>query len=262
MVFDLFDSHLHLDDDAFAPDREAVLERARVAGVGGFVTIGTSLASSARAVALAEQHPEIFAAVAIHPHGALEATPEALHQLAALARRPKVVAIGETGLDFYRPFAPREAQEDAFRAHLALAREMDLPVIIHNREADAEVLRILAYVAPQRVVMHCFSGSLDLARVCLDRGYYLGLGGPLTYRNARHATEVARFVPPDRLLLETDAPFLPPEPHRGRRNEPSYLPLVAWAVARARGVAPGTVAELTTSNARGAFRVVRTVRSE
>lgn len=262
MVFDLFDSHLHLDDDAFAPDREAVLERARAAGVGGFVTIGTSVASSVRAVALAEQHADIFAAVAIHPHGAPEATPEALHQLAALARRPKVVAIGETGLDFYRPFVPRAAQEAAFRAHLALAREMDLPVIIHNREADADVLRILEYVAPQRVVMHCFSGSLDLARICLDRGYYLGMGGPLTYRNARHATEVARFVPPDRLLLETDAPFLPPEPHRGRRNEPSYLPLVAWAVARARGVAPGTVAELTTSNARGAFRVVRAVRSE
>lgn len=261
-MLDLFDSHLHLDDDTFAPDREAVLERARAAGVGGFVTIGTSLASSARAIALSDQHPDVFAAVAIHPHGAPEATPLAMRQLGALAGHPKVVAIGETGLDYYRPFAPREAQEQAFRAHLSLARSLDLPVIIHNRDAHADVLRILAEESPPRVIMHCFSGSLEVARTCLDRGYYLGLAGPVTYRNARRAMEVACFAPPDRLLLETDAPFLPPEPHRGRRNEPSYLPLVAWAVAHARGVAAGTVAELTSANAREAFRLTRAVTRE
>ena len=257
MVLDLFDSHLHLDDDAFASDRDGILARARAAGVQGLLTVGTSLVSSRRAIALAEQHADVHAAVAIHPHVALEATPDALEELAALARHPRVAAIGETGLDFYRNFAPREAQEAAFRAHLALARTLDLPVIIHTRDAHAEVLRILEETPPPRAIMHCFSASLEVARICLDRGYYLGLGGPVTYRNARGALEIAKFVTPDRLLLETDAPYLPPEPHRGRRNEPSYLPLVAWAIAHARGVAAGTVAELTTANARAAFGLAR-----
>jgi TatD DNase family protein len=256
-MLDLFDTHLHLDDEAFAADREAVLDRARGAGVRGFVCVGTSLSSSRRATVLAEQHPDVYAAVAIHPHDAADATPDALRDLAALARHPRVVAIGETGLDFYRNFAPRQAQEDAFRAHLALTASLRLPVIVHARDAHAEVLRILADAAPAGVIMHCFSGSLEMAQICLDRGYYLGLGGPVTYRNARRALEVARFVPPDRLVLETDAPYLPPEPHRGRRNEPSYLPLIAWGVAHARGVAAGTVAELTSANAHQAFALDR-----
>ncbi len=261
MVLDLFDTHLHLDDDAFASDAEAVLARARAAGVLGFVTVGTSLPSCHRAVALADRHPDVHAAVAIHPHNAADATPEALDELAALARHPRVVAIGETGLDYYRNFAPREAQMSAFRAHLRLAHERDLPVIVHNRNAAAEVMRVLDEAASPRVIMHCFSGSLELAGTCLDRGYFLGLGGPVTYRNAR-AVDVARFVPPDRLLLETDAPYLPPEPHRGRRNEPAYLPLIAWAIAHARGVSAGTVGELTTVNARTIFRLARPVVSE
>lgn len=256
-MLELFDTHLHLDDDAFAADGDAVLVRARAAGVLGFITVGSSLESSRRAIAFAEQHDDVYAAVAIHPHNADEATPEALSELAALARHPRVVAIGETGLDFYRDFAPRDAQAQAFRAHLALARELDLPVVVHNRDAHAEVLRVLAEASPKRVIMHCFSGSLDVARTCLDRGYHLGLGGPVTYRNARRAIDVARFVPPDRLLLETDAPYLPPEPHRGRRNEPSYLPLIAWAIAHARGVSAGTVAEITAANARAAFGLAR-----
>lgn len=259
MILNLFDSHLHLDDGAFEPDREAVLDRARAAGVGGFVTIGTSLASSRRAVSLAEQHKDVFASVAIHPHDASDATPEAMRELAALARHPRVMAVGETGLDYYRTFAPREAQASAFRAHLGLARELNLPVIIHSRDAYQDVLRILDEGTPSGVVMHCFSGSLEIARACLDRDYYLGLGGPLTYRNALRTQEVVRFVPPDRLLLETDAPYLPPEPHRGRRNEPAYLPLVAWAAAHARGVSAGTVAEITTSNARAVFNLARFV---
>ncbi len=261
-MLDLFDSHLHLDDGVFAADLDAVLSRARSAGVRGFVTVGTSVESSRQAVALAEQHPDIYAAVAIHPHDAPDATPEAMELLTTVARHPRVVAIGETGLDYFRNFAPREAQHQAFRAHLALALALDLPVIIHNRDANADVLGILAESVPPRVVMHCFAGSLEMARTCLDRGYFLSLGGPVTYRNARRALDVARFVPPDRLLLETDAPHLPPEPHRGRRNEPSYLPLIAWAIADVRGVAAGTVAELTTSNARQAFGLLRTPARE
>lgn len=262
MVLDLFDTHLHLDDEAFEADADGVLARARAAGVLGFITVGTSLASSRRAIALAERHSDVHAAVAIHPHSAAEATPEALGDLAAMARHARVVAVGETGLDFYRNFAPRDAQVSAFRAHLSLAGELDLPVIIHNRDAHTEVMHILGEAAPRRVIMHCFSGSLEVAGTCLDRGYYLGLGGPVTYRNARRAIEVARFVPPDRLVLETDAPYLPPEPHRGRRNEPAYLSLIAWAIGHARGVSAGTVAELTTANARTVFGLAKPVVRE
>ncbi|MDR7420322.1 MAG: TatD family hydrolase [Armatimonadota bacterium] len=261
-MLELFDSHVHLDDEVFEPDRAGVLQRARAVGVKGFVTIGTSLASSRRAVALAEQHPDVYAAVAIHPHEAPAATPEALDELAALARHRRVVAIGETGLDYYRDFAPKDLQAQAFRAHLVLAKRLDLPVVIHNRDAHWDVLKILAEEAPPRVIMHCFSGSVEIARRCLDRGYYIGLGGPLTYRNARRVLEVAAFVAPDLLLLETDAPYLPPEPHRGQRNESSYLPLIAAAAARARGVAAGTVAELTTMNAREAFGLTRAATRE
>jgi TatD DNase family protein len=262
VTLDLFDTHLHLDDEAFAHDREAVLHRARAAGVRGFLTIGTSLASSRRAIALADRHPDVYAAVAIHPHEAPAATPEALAELAGLAGHPRVVAIGETGLDYYRDFAPKDLQAEAFRAHLALARRLRLPVIIHNRDAHWDVLRILAEEPPPGVIMHCFSGSVEIARRCLDCGYYIGMDGPLTYRNARRALEVVAFVPPDRLLLETDAPYLPPEPHRGVRNEPAFLPLIAEAAARARGVFPGTVAELTTINAREAFGLARLATRE
>jgi TatD DNase family protein len=259
---DLFDTHLHLDDEAFDHDRDQVLERGRAAGVRGFVSIGTSLESSRRAIAVAERHPDVYAAVAVHPHEASQVTPETLAALAALARHPRVVAIGETGLDYYRDFAPREAQVWAFRGHLRLARDAGLPVIIHNRDAHRDVLEILAEEAPPRVIMHAFSGSVETARRCLDRGYYIALAGPVTYRNARRALEVAAYLPPDRLLLETDAPYLPPEPHRGRRNEPAYLPLIAAAVARARGVGPGTVAEITSSNAREAFGLARLATRE
>ena len=256
-MLELFDSHLHLDDEAFAADLDAVLNRARGAGVCGFVTIGTSVASSRAALALAERYTDVHAAVAIHPHDAAEVTADAMELLSILARHPRVVAIGETGLDYYRNFAPREIQHDAFRAHLALARSLDLPLIIHNRDAHADVMEILAEAPPRCVIMHCFAGSLEMAHTCVDRGYFLGLGGPVTYRNARRALDVARFVPPDRLLLETDAPYLPPEPHRGKRNEPGYLPLMAWAIADVRGVSAGTVAELTTANARQAFSLIR-----
>lgn len=257
MTLELFDSHLHLDDEVFAADLDAVVNRARSAGVVGFVTIGTSLSSSRAALALAERYTDVHAAVAIHPHDAADATTDTMELLTMLARHPRVVAIGETGLDYYRNFAPREVQQQAFRDHLALARSLNLPVIIHTREASADVMSILSEMPPKCVIMHCFSGALEMAKTCLDRGYFLGLGGPVTYRNARRALDVARFVPPDRLLLETDAPYLPPEPHRGKRNEPAYLPLMAWAIADVRGVSAGTVAELTTANARQAFGLVR-----
>lgn len=253
MVLSLVDSHLHLDDRAFERDREAALERARAAGVFGFVTVGTSIESSRRAVALAERHADVYATVGIHPHDAGSATPDDLKELETLARHPRVVAVGETGLDYFRDFAPRVAQQRLFGDHLERARALGLPVVIHSRDAHADVLGILSEAVPATVIMHCFSGPLGVARTCLERGYYLGLGGPLTYRNARSALDVVRFIPEDRLLLETDAPYLPPEPHRGRRNEPAYLPLIAWAAARARGISAGQVAEATSANATRAF---------
>jgi TatD DNase family protein len=261
---DLIDSHVHLDDDAFTPDWEAMMARARAAGVRAFLSIATSLAGSRRVIALAEAQADVYASIGVHPHDATSATPETMTELAALAKHPKVVAIGETGLDYYRNFAPREAQESAFRAHLRLAREVGLPVIIHSRDAGDDVLDMLAAESPGagRVIMHCFSGSAEMAQACVDRGYYLGLGGPITYRNAKRLLEVAAAVPPDRMLLETDAPYLPPEPHRGKRNESSYMPLIAAAVAKARGVAAGTVAEITTLNAIEAFGLRRIAARE
>jgi len=259
---DLIDSHVHLDDEAFAADRDAMMARARAAGVRAFVSIATSLEGSRRVIALAEAHADVYASIGVHPHEAASAAPATLAELATLARHPKVVAVGETGLDYYRNFGPREAQEDAFRAQLRLARDLELPVIVHSRDAYEDVLRILAADAPGRVIMHCFSGSVEMAQQCVDRGYYIGLGGPVTYRNARRMLDVAAAVPPDRMLLETDAPYLPPEPHRGKRNESTYLPLIAAAVARARGVAAGTAAEITTLNTIEAFGLRRIAARE
>ncbi|MGH2399317.1 MAG: TatD family hydrolase [bacterium] len=252
---ELFDSHLHLDDQAFDPDRGQIVARAREAGVARMVTVGTGLESCRAAVALAEQYPDVFAALAIHPHDAGEATKEAMATLRLLAGHPKAVAIGETGLDFVRQTSPPDAQRRAFRAHLALARTCDLPVIIHCREAYPEVLRVLDDERVSRVIMHAFSGSVELAQQCVDRGYCVSLAGPVTYKNAHTPREVARAVPIDRLLIETDAPVLTPVPHRGRRNEPAYLTLIAARIAEIRGQPMEEVAAATTANARRIYGV-------
>lgn len=252
---ELFDSHLHLDDEAFAADREKIVERARAAGVVAMVTVGTGLASCRQAVALAEQHRGVFAAIAIHPQDAADATEAAMDSLRVLAGHPKVVAIGETGLDFVRETSPRDTQRHAFRAHLSLARACDLPVIIHCREAYPEVLSILDEERSLRVIMHAFSGSVETARGCADRGYVISLAGPVTYKNARTPREVAGIVPLDNLLIETDAPVLTPEPHRGRRNEPAYLPYIAARIADIRGQEVDEVAAATTANARRIYGV-------
>lgn len=251
---ELFDSHLHLDDAAFDLDREAVLERARAAGVVGMVTAGTDLASSERALALAAQAEEIYAAVAIHPHEAHRVTASDVDALRRMAEDPRVVAVGETGLDLVRG-APREAQEDAFRAHVRLARERGLPVVIHCREAYPRVLEILEEEGAGTVIMHAFSGSVDTAAACARRRYFISLAGPVTFRNAGTVLDVARAIPLELLLLETDAPVLSPEPLRGRRNEPSHLPHIARRVAALRGMAADEVAAAATGNARRAFRV-------
>ena len=252
---DLFDSHLHLDDAAFASDRDSVVTRAAAAGVMGMTTVGTNVASSRAAVALAERFSMVYAAVAIHPHEAGDATPEAMRELREMAAHPKVAAVGETGLDFAEHDASREVQRRAFVEHIRLSRELSLPLIIHCREAFAEVLEILERQQATRVIMHAFSGSVEVAARCVAKGYYVSLAGPVTFRNARTAAQVAQEIPLETLLVETDAPVLTPEPFRGRRNEPAYLQHIVQRIAELRGREPEEIAAATAANARRVFGV-------
>jgi TatD DNase family protein len=245
----LFDTHAHLHDDAFAGDRAAVLARARVEGVGRFLTVGTDPAASTAAVALAAAESDVFAAVGIHPHDAASAGTPALERIAALARAPEVVAVGEIGLDYYRDLSPRPAQAHVLRTQLALAREVGKPVLLHCREAHADLLAALEAEGAPGGIMHCFSGDLAVARRCLDLGLLISIAGPVTYPNARRLAEVVRTLGLDRLVLETDCPYLPPQPWRGKRNEPAYLAVTAARVAELTGVAPAVVAARTTANA-------------
>jgi TatD DNase family protein len=251
----MFDSHVHLDDEAFDADRDAVLQRARTVGVRGCVTVGTDVASSRAAVALAERYPDVYAAVAVHPHQAADVSPEDLGQLRALLSHPRVVAVGETGLDYVRPRAPREVQREAFVAHLRLSREAGLPVIVHCRGAFADVLDLLAREEPPGVVLHAFSGSADVAVDAARRGYLISLAGPVTFPTARAPVEVARAVPLPMLLVETDSPVLAPQPWRGRRNEPAFLEAVVRRIAEIRALTPEQVARATAENARRVFRL-------
>jgi len=253
---ELVDTHAHLDDEAFTADLDAVVARAAAAGVALIVTVGTDPDSSARAVALARRSPQVRAAVGIHPHEAGRHTPEAVAALRDVLRLPEVVAVGETGLDHSRDDAPRDAQAALFRAHLALAAETGHPVIVHCREAHGALLAVLADYPGLCVVMHAFSGSLEVARECLGRGYYLSFAGPVTFPNARGLLEVARLVPHDRLLVETDAPYLTPHPHRGRRNEPAFVRLVLERLAALRGEAVEHLAAAVLANARRVFGAV------
>jgi len=254
----LFDTHAHLHFPELAADLDAVLERARAAGVVGMVTIGTDRETNPAAVALAERLDDVHATVGIHPHDAARATEADFEAMERLAREsPKVVALGEMGLDFFRDLSPRDVQEAVFRRQLALARRLHKPVVVHCRDAHPETLAILAEEGVGEVggVMHCFSADVEVAGRCLDLGLSISLAGPVTYKNARALPEVARFVPADRLVVETDCPFLPPHPHRGQRNEPAWVAITAARVAELRGVTPAALGETTTENARRLFRI-------
>jgi TatD DNase family protein len=251
----LIDSHCHHNMPDFDPDRAQVFSRARAAGVAGFIAIGYDLSSSREAVSLAEREEGVFACVAIHPNHAADATLAALTELRELASHPRVVGIGETGLDFYRTRSPREAQEAAFRAHLELARALHLPVAVHDRDAHTETMRILAQGAMEipAVVLHCFSGDRAMAIEAWARGYYTAVGGPITYPNAGGLRDIFRDAPRHRVLLETDAPYLPPMPHRGQRNEPAYLPLVGERLAELWGIDPEHAEQAIVANTCYAF---------
>jgi TatD DNase family protein len=247
----LVDTHAHLHDAAFDADRPAVIGRARAVGVAGFLTIGTDVGTSETAVALAAAEPDIYAAVGIHPHDARGADAAAIERIAALAQTSRVVAIGEIGLDYFRDFSPRAVQRMALVTQLRLARAVGKPVLLHCREAHADLLDICATegVAAVGGILHCFSGDLAMARRGLELGLLISIAGPVTYPSARRLKDVVRALPLDRLVVETDCPYLPPQPWRGQRNEPAYLPATAAYVAELLGTTVATVAAATTANA-------------
>jgi TatD DNase family protein len=254
----IIDTHTHLDMSAYDEDREAMLARAAEAGVVNLINVGIDLESSKKAVALANQYPNIYAAVGIHPHDISAITMADMDAIAKVGMDPKVVAIGETGLDFYRDVSPRDRQVIAFMWHLDMAEEMGLPVIIHTREAAVETLDILRsrmaerHIDRYRGVIHCFNGDAATAKSYLDLGFHISLGGYVGYpKSAMH--EAVKSIPQDRLLTETDCPFLPPQEYRGKRNEPSYLKFTVKKLAEIRKENYEEVARATTENARRLF---------
>ncbi|RJX25231.1 MAG: TatD family deoxyribonuclease [Dethiobacter sp.] len=254
---DLVDSHAHLDFNNFDRDREEVLQRAKNQGLKLIVNIGFDLASSKESIKLAAQYPFVYAAVGIHPHDAVNALSGYLGELEEMTHHPKVVALGEMGLDFYRDRSLRPVQREVFRQQLRLAGKIDLPVIIHDRDAHEEVLKILEEEGlPARGgVMHCFSGDLGLARKLVRLGLYISIAGPVTYPRNHKLSEVAAAVPLERLLIETDAPFLTPSPLRGKRNEPAYVTFVAEKVAALRGISVESLGRACLENARKLFSI-------
>jgi TatD DNase family protein len=247
----LVDTHAHLEMVRFDADRDAVLERARRAGVSAIITIASNFESNDQAEAVAEAYPEVYHTVGVHPHDAQSLSAERLKELCLRALGEKVVAWGEIGLDFYRDLSPRPLQREAFREQLRCAKRLGLPVVIHNRDAHKATLKILEQENVGHEVggvFHCFSGDGDYARRCLDLGFYLSIAGPITYPKNDQYRKLVGELPTDRLLIETDSPFLAPQAHRGRRNEPAYVGLVAEAVALATGLSVEDVARITAKN--------------
>ena len=244
----LVDSHCHLDFEDFGAERDAVVARAHAAGVDTMLTICTRLDEFEGVLAIAEKYEGIWCSVGAHPHEAKDHAALVSGELLTLASHPKVVGIGETGLDFHYDLSPRDIQEQVFRAHIAASRITGLPLIIHAREADREIARILEEERPPPGVMHCFSSGRALAEAALGFGFYISLSGIVTFRNAEELRAIARDVPLDRLLVETDAPYLAPVPYRGKRNEPAFVAATAAKVAELKGVEAEHLAAVTREN--------------
>ncbi len=247
----LVDSHCHLDFPDFAAELDAVVARARAAGIGRMVTISTRVRRHAQVLAIAEKFPDVFCSVGTHPHNAHEELDIGSAELIAIAQHPKVVAIGEAGLDYHYDNSPRAAQEQGFRQHIAAARATGLPLVIHAREADADMARILKEESGKGTfpaVLHCFTGGRDLAFAAIELGHYVSFTGILTFKNSQGLRDIAAALPATRVLVETDAPYLAPLPHRGKRNEPAYVVETAKMLAETRGVSPDEIARATTEN--------------
>ncbi len=255
----LIDSHCHLTDEKFDADRTAMIDRARAAGVSRFIVIGATGAfvHNEKAVALAQEQADVFAVIGVHPHDAKTITPETYARLRELAQQPKVVGLGETGLDFYYDNSPREDQRTHFRAFIRLAQDLGLPLSMHVRDAYIEAARILREEGGDHVagVMHCFTGNTEEAQALLALGLYLSFSGIVTFKSAQALRDVVRDVPLDRLLVETDCPFLTPVPYRGKRNEPAYVVEVAQMVAEVKEMSLPAVAEATRKNTQMLFRL-------
>ncbi|WP_418791302.1 TatD family hydrolase [Phosphitispora sp. TUW77] len=252
-----FDSHAHLDDKRYEPDRYEMLMCAKGRGVSGIINVGFDLPSSMRSIELAEQYDFIFASVGIHPHDAADASADTMEQIRLLAAHPRVVAIGEMGLDYYRNLSPRDIQQKVFRQQIHLAKEIEKPIIVHDRDAHGDLMRILKEedAGSNGGVLHCFSGSVEMARECIKMGFYISIAGPVTFKNASKICEVAAGVPIECLLIETDAPYLAPEPNRGKRNEPAYVVHIAERIAELRGMHLVELAEATFQNALNLFNI-------
>ena len=252
----LFDTHAHLYDRAFDVDREVLLTQLPIEGVGLVMNPGCSRASSLAAIDLAKKYDYIYAAVGSHPDAADEVNEEVLQQYHALClENPKVKAIGEIGLDYHYEGIPRDVQKKAFRAQMALAQELGLPVIVHEREAHEDGMKIVEEFPGVSGVFHCYSGSLEMAKWLIARGWYIGFGGVLTFKNARKALEVAESIPIERIVLETDCPYMAPEPFRGRRNDPGKLYRVAEKLAELRGLTVAEIQAITTENGKALYRM-------
>lgn len=247
----LFDTHVHLNAWQFKEDREETIQRAFDAGVEYMVVVGFDHETIPLAIEIAEQYENIYAAVGWHPVDAIDMTEKELGWIEELSKHPKVVAIGEMGLDYHWDKSPKDVQKEVFRKQIRLAKKIELPIIIHNREATEDIIQILQEEDAQTVggIMHCYNDSARHVQACLDMNFYISLGGPVTFKNAPLPKEVATEVPMDRLLIETDAPYLAPHPNRGKRNEPAYVKLVAEKIAELRGISLEEVAEQTTQNA-------------
>lgn len=252
----LFDTHAHLDDRAFDVDRETLLTHLPIEGVGLVMNPGCSRASSLAAIDLAKKYDYIYAAVGSHPDAADEVNEAVLQQYRALClENPKVKAIGEIGLDYHYEDIPRDIQKKAFRAQMALAQELGLPVIVHEREAHEDGMKIVEEFPGVSGVFHCYSGSLEMAKWLIARGWYIGFGGVLTFKNARKALEVAESIPIERIVLETDCPYMAPEPFRGRRNDPGKLYRVAEKLAELRGLTVAEIQAITMENGKALYRM-------
>ncbi len=250
-----FDSHAHLDDARFDGEREEIFATLADHGVGLIMNVGCDLPSSERSVALAERYPFVYAAVGSHPDDAGHVDGRLLDRYRALAAHPKVRAIGEIGLDYHYEDVPRAQQIIAFEQQLELAEALHKPVIVHEREAHADAMDIVRRHPDVRGVFHCFSGAKELALWLVERGWYIGFTGVLTFKNARKAVEVAQALPLDRILIETDCPYMAPEPYRGRRNDSRYVPLVAKKLAELRDLTPEEAGRITTENARRLYGI-------
>lgn len=253
----LFETHTHLNDKQFDEDRKQVIKRAADAGISYILNIGYNRETIPSSIQLAETYPYFYTSVGWHPQDAISCTEEDLQWLRTLTNHQKVVAIGEIGLDYYWDTSPKEVQHEIFRRQIRMAKEVNLPIIIHNRDADEDVIRILKEEDAAEVggVMHCFSGDKALMETCISLNFSIGIGGPVTFKNRPVLKEVASSVPLDRLLLETDSPYLAPHPYRGKRNETAYVRLVAEEIAKLREMTVEELAQATTQNAKKLFQI-------